>query len=96
MFDPQDVHGGECAHCGQWFTDNEHDLNQSGYCDECAKDLALDALDDARAAMASANAARIDARQAYEKALQHAHDVGADLPAIDWLAVAADIVGAPR
>jgi len=96
MFDPQDVHGGECAHCGRWFTDNEHDLNQSGHCDDCAKDLAIDALDDARAAMADANAARIDARMAYANALQHAYDVGADLPATDWLAIAADIVGVAR
>jgi predicted amidophosphoribosyltransferase len=96
MFDPQDVHGGECARCGQWFADNEHDLDQHGHCDDCAKDLAIDALDDARAAMADANAARIDARQHYEKALQHVYDVGADLPAQDWLAVAADIVGVRR
>ena len=96
MTDPQEVHGGECAHCQTWFTDNEHDLNAAGHCDECAKDLALDKLDDARAAMADANAARIDARQAYEKALQHAYDVGADLPAVDWLAVAADIAGVRR
>jgi hypothetical protein len=96
MTDPQEVHGGECAHCGTWFADNEHDLDQRGHCDECAKDLAIDALDDARAAMADANAARIDARQAYANALQHAYDVGADLPAQDWLAIAADIVGVRR
>ena len=96
MTDPQDVHGGECQHCQTWFTDNEHDLNDAGHCDDCAKDLAIDALDDARAAMADANAARIDTRIAYENALQHAYDVGADLPAVDWLAVAADIVGVRR
>jgi len=96
MFDPQDVHGGECAHCGQWFTDNEHDLDQSGHCDDCAKDLAIDALDDARAAMADANEARLDANLAYQAAMQHAYDVGADLPATDWLAIAADIVGVAR
>lgn len=96
MTDPQDVHGGECLHCQTWFTDNEHDLNAAGHCDDCAKDLAIDALDDARTAMADANAARIDARADYEKALQHAYDVGADLPAVDWLAIAADIVGVRR
>lgn len=96
MTDPQDVHGGECSHCQTWFTDNEHDLNDTGHCDDCAKDLAIDALDDARAAMEEAAAARIDTRIAYENALQHARDVGADLPAVDWLAVAADIVGVKR
>ena len=96
MTDPQDVHGGECQHCQTWFTDNEHDLNSDNLCDDCAKDLAIDALDDARAAMADASAARIDTRIAYENALQHAYDVGADVPAVDWLAVAADIVGVRR
>lgn len=94
--DPQVVQGGECDGCFNWFADRDDDLNNDNLCDDCAKDRAIDALDDARTTLAEANAARIDARADYEKALQHAYDVGADLPAVDWLAIAADIVGAPR
>lgn len=117
MTDPQDVHGGECQHCQTWFTDNEQDLDAAGHCDDCAADLAADALDDARDVYECADAvlrqAKADtdhldifkqmavlvplysdllaAHAEYERAR-----AGADLPARDWLAVAADIVGAAR
>jgi len=99
MSDPRDCHGGECVDCGGWFRDDD-DLDIASRCDDCAddlaKDIALERLAEARDTMQEANAARIDAHQAYEKALQHAHDVRADLPAGDWLAIAVDIVGVTR
>jgi hypothetical protein len=33
--DPQEVHGGECCICGEWFADNEADLNADNVCDDC-------------------------------------------------------------
>jgi len=96
MTDPQNVRGGECDGCFNWFADNEEDLNADNLCDDCAKNRAIDALDDARAAMIDANEARLDANLAYQAAMQHAYDVGADLPATDWLAIAAGIVGVRR
>lgn len=38
--DPQAVHGGECCVCGEWFADNEQDLNAADVCEDC--DSALD------------------------------------------------------
>lgn len=33
--DPTIVHGGECCVCGEWFADNEADLNADNVCDDC-------------------------------------------------------------
>ena len=33
--DPSVVHGGECCVCGEWFADNEQDLNADNVCDDC-------------------------------------------------------------
>lgn len=38
--DPSVVHGGECCVCGEWFADNEADLNADNVCDDC--DIAID------------------------------------------------------
>jgi len=38
--DPQEVHGGECCICGEWFADNEAYLNADDVCDDC--DIAID------------------------------------------------------
>jgi hypothetical protein len=95
MRDPQNVYSGECQTCHTIVPDDQ-DLNPNADCSDCAKDLAIDALDEARVAMIVANSTQLAARLAYEAALQHAYDVGADLPARDWLAIAADIVGVHR
>ena len=33
--DPSVVHGGACCICGEWFDDNEQDLNAADVCDDC-------------------------------------------------------------
>ena len=40
--DPQEVHGGECIRCGNWFADNEEDLDANDRCDDCAEEVAAE------------------------------------------------------
>lgn len=122
MTDPQDVHGGECDACFNWFADRDDDLNANNICEECAAHRAADALEDARDVYECADAALrqakadtdhldifkqmavlvplytglLAAHAEYERARVVAYDAKADLPARDWLAVAAGIVGAAR
>jgi len=37
--DPQEVHGGECVRCLNWFSDNEEDLDEHDLCEECAAEV---------------------------------------------------------
>ena len=123
MTDPQDVHGGECDACFNWFADRDDDLNANNICEECAAHRAADALEDARDVYECADAALrqakadtdhldifkqmavlvplytglLAAHAEYERARVVAYDTpGVDMPAVDWLAVAADIAGVKR
>lgn len=42
MCDPQEVYGGECVRCHNWFADNEEDLDANDRCDECADEVAAE------------------------------------------------------
>lgn len=42
MRDPQEVYGGECVRCHNWFADNEEDLDANDRCDECADEVAAE------------------------------------------------------
>jgi ribosome-binding protein aMBF1 (putative translation factor) len=47
--DPQDVHGGECDHCGRTVRDNEQDLFAHGrlyVCEDCADEFGEEPEDD--------------------------------------------------
>ena len=55
MSDPQEVHGGECVSCLNWFTDNEEDLDEHDLCDECATEALHTTYDDALAAYQDAD-----------------------------------------
>jgi hypothetical protein len=94
--DPTVLHAADCLACGRTVNDSDL-LDDNGECPPCsdgaAKDAALEALIEAREAMADANAAALDARIMYEITLAEAVKVEADIPAVDWLAVAAGIVG---
>jgi len=37
--DPQEVHGGECVLCHNWFADNEEGLDADDLCDDCAEEV---------------------------------------------------------
>lgn len=45
--DPQEVHGGTCqGPCGDWFPDNEEDLNANDICAACVEILAIEEAED--------------------------------------------------
>lgn len=43
MRDPQEIYGGECRDCGNWFADDEEDLDDAMRCDDCAEEHAAEA-----------------------------------------------------
>lgn len=45
MFDPQEVHGCECAECGEWQSDNQADVDINGVCWDCVDALEEEEVD---------------------------------------------------
>ena len=44
--DPQEVHGCECVKCGAWQADSWEDVDNFGWCHECAELADTDGDDD--------------------------------------------------
>ena len=81
MLDPQEVYGGECVRCHNWFADNEEDLDANDLCDECAEE-------------AEAEAAEERARE--EESENEIIEPLTLAPRTNWFALASNITGAGK